>query len=893
MAISYRATSTASGTNSASLSAPTGSVTGDILIAFKIDRATSGTTTAPTGWTRINSASGTSGRGEIFWALYNSSTNAGPWSFTGTTRTQVTAIGHAGVDTTTPLDVTPSIRRNASGTYGTTGITPVTANNVLLAMFGTPIGNYTWSLEATANIAAANWTERVDSAYSTYTEIAISTYTQPTAAATGDSTATPSTAGINIGAIVSLRPSNSYSGTLTDAETATDRVVLKAEQLQDDFSGDLSRWTVDANIAISSQKLNITIPASGTSYYMAQSNMYVDLTGSNTTVELVNAGNQSLASLEVVFYIIQPTGTSDAVYFDINSNTISAWERVAGVNTQVGSGLPYSATNHRYLRIRESAGTTYWDTSPDYTTWTNRWSEVNPIAVTDTKIALQAGTWNPEATGTTVIWDNVNTSGASGYSATFTETVTSAEGVAPSLTGFISNTIPTADAVEADAAVVLVDTQGSSDSVTPSAIYAVLDTVTGTDTYINSSGYSATYTETLSVGDAAIQAVSVTVTDTVTAAPSSESVFSGALETTSVTDTVAISAAASISDGSTAADSLTSSANAGQSDGVTATDVVSAMASRPAQTDACSSSDTMTASGQISLSDATSGIEAVTASVAMTVSDSVTASDTTAGGQTYLELVTAIETLAGSASLTVSETMTLSDTLAPSYTLKDSLTTSDTTAAAGSVTTSETAASTDSASVSVSLRATESSTTTDTYSASQSANLTVSETVSVTDTTAAAGSVTVTDGISTSETLGRAGDVRVSETASVGDAAIGAAACALVEYLAGTDTTLQSAGLSVSDTGSLIDTSTLEITMPTEGVGVADSYTAWFGFAMTVSDGISVSDSLIEEDYFITIGTVTAKNLLTMRCSVSDRIAMRARHTDAVPIKIIIQKRQT
>ncbi|NTU68909.1 MAG: hypothetical protein HGB02_08530 [Chlorobiaceae bacterium] len=210
MAIAYRSTSTASGTTSASLAAPSGVQIGDVLIALKIDRATSGTTTAPAGWTRINSASGTSGRGEIFYRVHDAN-NTGPWSFTGTTRTQVTCIAFSGVDTTTPLDVTPTIRRNASGTTGTTSITPVTAGNMLVALFGTPIGNYTWSAEATANIAAGNWTEAVDSAYSTYTSIAISYYLQATAAASGASSATMSTNAINIGALVSLRPSNGYS----------------------------------------------------------------------------------------------------------------------------------------------------------------------------------------------------------------------------------------------------------------------------------------------------------------------------------------------------------------------------------------------------------------------------------------------------------------------------------------------------------------------------------------------------------------------------------------------------------------------------------------------------------------------------------------------------------
>jgi hypothetical protein len=46
----------------------------------------------------------------------------------------------------------------------------------------------------------------------------------------------------------------------------------------------------------------------------------------------------------------------------------------------VGS-MAYNATNHAWWRIRESAGTIYWDASPDGSTWTNLWSStyVQPV----------------------------------------------------------------------------------------------------------------------------------------------------------------------------------------------------------------------------------------------------------------------------------------------------------------------------------------------------------------------------------------------------------------------------------------------------------------------------------------------------------------------------------
>lgn len=176
------------------------------MIAVKTDRATSGNTTAPTGWTRVGSAAAVSNyRIEVFWGIFGmNGIGQGPWSFTGTTRTLVLCCAYRGVDPTTPMDVTPSARINASGTYGTTSITPVTANNWVIAGFGFTANNYTWSAEQVAT--SPTLTERTETAYSTYMDIAIADGTQSSAGSTGASSATPSTGAVNGGVLLALRP---------------------------------------------------------------------------------------------------------------------------------------------------------------------------------------------------------------------------------------------------------------------------------------------------------------------------------------------------------------------------------------------------------------------------------------------------------------------------------------------------------------------------------------------------------------------------------------------------------------------------------------------------------------------------------------------------------------
>ena len=50
---------------------------------------------------------------------------------------------------------------------------------------------------------------------------------------------------------------------------------------------------------------------------------------------------------------------------------LSARYTIGGVGTTLAT-LTYSATDHAWLRLREAAGTVFWDTSPDGVTWTNR-----------------------------------------------------------------------------------------------------------------------------------------------------------------------------------------------------------------------------------------------------------------------------------------------------------------------------------------------------------------------------------------------------------------------------------------------------------------------------------------------------------------------------------------
>ncbi|GGP90770.1 hypothetical protein GCM10010278_81380 [Streptomyces melanogenes] len=76
--------------------------------------------------------------------------------------------------------------------------------------------------------------------------------------------------------------------------------------------------------------------------------------------------------------------------------------------TTDSKSTPYSTTDHRWLRIREAAGTTHWETSADGSTWKSFHHIANPFAVTALRVEVAAGNWAAEPSTSTARFDNIN-----------------------------------------------------------------------------------------------------------------------------------------------------------------------------------------------------------------------------------------------------------------------------------------------------------------------------------------------------------------------------------------------------------------------------------------------------------------------------------------------------
>lgn len=190
--------------------------------------------------------------------------------------------------------------------------------------------------------------------------------------------------------------------------------ISPTSSLADDWSSgstSSAKWSngTGGHATVVSQQLNIT--TSGTNYY------YIDTHGTNYNLvsssvsnQLVNAGNQSLGSLEVYPVFIK-SGSLGAYYlaFFVNNNTVHARKEINGANTEIHTGA-YNATSEQYFRIREASGTTYWETSPDGSTWTifTSVADTSLFDLTTVYIGQLTGIYSNESSATTAIFDNFN-----------------------------------------------------------------------------------------------------------------------------------------------------------------------------------------------------------------------------------------------------------------------------------------------------------------------------------------------------------------------------------------------------------------------------------------------------------------------------------------------------
>jgi hypothetical protein len=112
-----------------------------------------------------------------------------------------------------------------------------------------------------------------------------------------------------------------------------------------------------------------------------------DLTGSQTSVRVVDAGTPNNGSAQLYFGLNSPTVGGTLGWMVAGSGYIYVFTGTYN-SKSFGANTPYDPAVHKYFRLRESGGTTYWDWSTDGTTWTTFYSQSTPAFVTGVQVYL-------------------------------------------------------------------------------------------------------------------------------------------------------------------------------------------------------------------------------------------------------------------------------------------------------------------------------------------------------------------------------------------------------------------------------------------------------------------------------------------------------------------------
>lgn len=188
----------------------------------------------------------------------------------------------------------------------------------------------------------------------------------------------------------------------------------KTEDLKDAFSSNsinTSKWAAFGTNTLASQSNGqLVLTTSTTAGYggLDSTGGYAstNLTGSGAFIEVKDVGNQSLTSFEVFPLIIYLDANNKLMWF-IGQGSLIAFKLVATVQTSIFS-TTFNSTTHRWLRIREQSGTTYFDYSSDKLNWVNATSLANPFAITAILLEITAGTYSAEVSATKATFANLS-----------------------------------------------------------------------------------------------------------------------------------------------------------------------------------------------------------------------------------------------------------------------------------------------------------------------------------------------------------------------------------------------------------------------------------------------------------------------------------------------------
>lgn len=187
---------------------------------------------------------------------------------------------------------------------------------------------------------------------------------------------------------------------------------LPALRLADDFADNSvngALWTQfnfgNATGSETGGQFQVDITSGGTGVAQLLSQSRYDLTGGFFAAELTDAGVQE-AGLQA-YAVMAQLDSNNQVYITVANGFIGSIQNVAGSVT----GLDFTAYDsalHRWFRVREADGDTFWEVSANGVFWTTLFTTTNPIALDDVTLIIAADTFLSLGTNKTVTFGQVS-----------------------------------------------------------------------------------------------------------------------------------------------------------------------------------------------------------------------------------------------------------------------------------------------------------------------------------------------------------------------------------------------------------------------------------------------------------------------------------------------------
>jgi hypothetical protein len=184
--------------------------------------------------------------------------------------------------------------------------------------------------------------------------------------------------------------------------------MAKAHTLVDNFNDnqtDTSVWAVSPAgdfVREVNGRVEIRLPANQTGSYVYYTLATYDLTESSFAVEVVRAATGTGAQTGIALI-----GAGENVIFAILNGRLELTKTTGGVTSTLRQ-VAYDPVAHRWLRISEQAGVTYFETSADGTAWSVLVQAPDPIALTAVQLYLGAQVTAATAAPGFAVLDNVN-----------------------------------------------------------------------------------------------------------------------------------------------------------------------------------------------------------------------------------------------------------------------------------------------------------------------------------------------------------------------------------------------------------------------------------------------------------------------------------------------------